>query len=153
MNGTGKPKSTLNFTATLIMFSSGLLPFIGCALAVSVLEKSNPLFEPVVEIFKTWSVIILAWMAGVRWGSAIFGGENSLSKMSVATLLPPAGLSALFISGPIGVLVLLLIYCVQSAWDSFSGTMSRAPHWYTNLRIMYILTVAACHIIVFVAIY
>ncbi|MBL4597432.1 MAG: DUF3429 domain-containing protein [Rhizobiaceae bacterium] len=136
-----------------LMVATVFLPFIGCAITLLVLGKDNPLFEPLVDMFKTWSAIILAFLGGIRWGSALYSVPESLSRMSAATLLPVAGWLALFISGPIGILVLLLVYCAQGAWDSFSGTMADAPKWYSKIRITFILVAAASHIIVFVAVY
>lgn len=141
------------FGPAMIMSVFSIIPFIGCAVALLLLGKENPVFGPVVEMFKTWSAIILAFMGGVRWGSTVFSVGESASKMSASTLLPVAGWLALFVSGPFGVLILLLIYCAQGAWDSFSGTMSNEPGWYSPVRIMFVLLIVACHMMVFVAIY
>lgn len=141
------------FAPAMIMSLFSILPFVGCALALLLLGKENPIFGPVVEMFKTWSAIILAFMGGVRWGSTVFSATVSSSKMSASTLLPVAGWLALFISGPFGILTLLLIYCIQGAWDSFSGGLSREPGWYGPIRITFILLIVACHMLVFVAVY
>ncbi|PCI05867.1 MAG: hypothetical protein COB78_04630 [Hyphomicrobiales bacterium] len=137
----------------IIMSVFSIVPFIGCALTLILLGKESPVFGPVVEMFKTWSAIMLAFMGGVRWGSTVFSAPDSPSKMSAATLLPVAGWLALFISGPFGILALLLIYCAQGAWDSFSPNLSHMPQWYARVRIMFVLLIVACHMVVFVAIY
>ncbi|MFK5977263.1 MAG: DUF3429 domain-containing protein [Rhizobiaceae bacterium] len=146
--------STQDKSVPAIMMSVfSIVPFIGCALALLLLGKDNPLFGPLVEMFKTWSAIILAFMGGVRWGASVFSAPDSPSKLSAATLLPVAGWLALFISGPFGILALLLIYCAQGAWDSFASSISHMPQWYGKVRIVFILVTVACHMIVFVAIY
>lgn len=142
-----------NSVPAIIMSVFSIVPFIGCALALILLGKENPVFGPVVEMFKTWSAIMLAFMGGVRWGSTVFSAPDSPSKMSAATLLPVAGWLALFISGPFGILALLVIYCAQGAWDSFSSSLSHMPQWYANARIMFILLIVACHMAVFIAVY
>ena len=140
-------------TPTTVMVLFLIVPFIGCALALVLLGKENPVFGPVVEMFKTWSAIMLAFMGGVRWGATVSSGPDSPNRMSAATLLPVAGWLALFISGPFGILVLLLIFCAQGAWDSFSSTLSQMPSWYANIRIWFVLLIVACHIVVFIAVY
>ncbi|MBL4891831.1 MAG: DUF3429 domain-containing protein [Rhizobiaceae bacterium] len=137
----------------IVMSVFSIVPFIGCALTLLLLGKENPVFGPVLEMFKTWSAIMLAFMGGVRWGASVFTAPDSPSKMSAATLLPVAGWLALFISGPFGILALLLIYCAQGAWDSFSASLSHMPQWYAKVRIIFVLLIVACHMIVFVAIY
>lgn len=140
-------------TPAIIMSLFSIVPFVGCALTLLLLGKENPVFGPVVEMFKTWSAIMLAFLGGVRWGSSVFSAPDSPSKMSAATLLPVAGWLALFISGPFGILALLVIFCAQGAWDSFSKTLTHMPLWYAKVRIMFVLLIVACHMVVFIAIY
>lgn len=139
--------------STMLMLVFAFVPFIGCAIVLLVVGKSSPVFEPVVEMFKTWSAIMLSFLGGIRWGATLISSRDSPAKMSAATLLPVAGWLALFIDGPFGILALLLIYCVQGAWDSFSGSMAHAPDWYSKVRILFVLVIAACHIVAFVSVY
>lgn len=153
MNDTTNPASQAKSNSTVIMSLFAALPFLGCSLALLFLGKDSPLFDSLVDMFKTWSAIILAFIGGIRWGSVLLSLQGAPGKMSAATLLPVAGWLALFISGPFGILFLLLIYCAQGAWDSFSSSMVAEPVWYARVRITFFFVIAACHIIAFVAVY
>ena len=50
---------------------AGFIPFLACTLIVVILGLENPLADPAIAIFRNYSVIILSFLGGIRWGHAL----------------------------------------------------------------------------------
>ena len=131
----------------------GAIPFATLALAMFFLGKEHGLFTVIFDAFKAWSAIILSFVAGARWGLAI--AQNPIDKNALLISVVPAIVAwlAQFLDDPQAVLVLLVAYCAQGAWDSFGANAKKLPQWFGTLRIRMTFLIAAIHILVFLALW
>lgn len=133
---------------------AGLLPFVACTVLLLVLGRHNALAGPVIEVFTSYSVVVLSFLGGIRWGYALLparDGETPVHAQLLAwSVLPPLiAWAAVFMSHPAALALLLIAYCAQGVWDSFSAHTGGLPRWTAPLRIMLTVAVAICHAIVF----
>ena len=133
---------------------AGLLPFAACTLLLLVLGRHNALSSPVIEVFTSYSLAVLSFLGGIRWGYALLPARDEEtpvhSRLLVWSALPPLiAWATVFMSRPAALAVLLIAYCAQGAWDSFSAHSGGLPRWIAPLRILLTMAVAICHAIVF----
>ena len=73
--------------------------------------------------------------------------------MSVSIILPVLGWLAILLPDAYSVMILLLLFCIQGAWDSFSVYADKLPQWFGKIRITLTFLVAAAHLIVILALF
>ena len=132
----------------------GLIPFVACALVLLVLGITNPVADPAVVIFRNYSVVILSFLGGIRWGHAILHSQDETSIIqlgSVPASIVPAlvAWATMFLPSAPALALLLLAYCLQGVWDSFSAHLDVLPKWFGTVRIVLTACVAVSHIVVF----
>lgn len=137
-----------------ILGIAGLLPFAACTLLLLVLGRHNALAGPAIEVFTSYSVVILSFLGGIRWGYALLPareGETPVhTQVLVWSVLPPLiAWTTVFMSRPTALAILLIAYCAQGVWDSFSAHTGGLPRWIAPLRILLTMAAAICHAIVF----
>lgn len=137
---------------------AGLVPFAACAIIIVASGAEGALTSPAAQVFLTYSIAILSFLGGIRWGHALYresqvpSAEHSAGGAVVlaASVLPPlVAWSTVFMTLPVALAVLLLAYCGQGAWDSFSAHGNGLPRWFAPLRMILTLVVALCHAAVF----
>lgn len=132
---------------------AGLLPFLACALVVVAFGADNALTSPAIEIFRYYSVVILSFLGGIRWGHAIRQdtGGSLVEVMPLFWSVVPslAGFATMFLEAEPAIGILLIAFCAQGAWDSFSANAGKLPAWFAPLRMVLTASVAAAHIAVF----
>ncbi|MCG6857520.1 MAG: DUF3429 domain-containing protein [Salaquimonas sp.] len=130
-----------------------LIPFVTFAVVLLIAGGHSVWSDVLVDGFKTWSVLSLSFVAGIRWGVFLRTGPAGTLTFVFATIPVVIGWAALFVTDITGIGVLLLVHCAAGAWDSFSARRGEAPDWYAGMRIVWTLVVAVTHIAVFAAIY
>lgn len=133
---------------------SGLIPFLACAMVGVVMGKANPITDPVIEIFRSYSVVILSFLGGIRWGHALLREQDDTSNPERWTLIwsvvpPLVAWATVFAGDRLAVGILLIAFCAQGVWDSFAANSGKLPRWFAPLRMVLTATVAAAHIVVF----
>ena len=123
--------------AALVLGLAGLIPFVAGAAAPWV---PVPLIPPAlgVELVTAYGAIILSFLGGIRWGTAIgpYGGQRQSLEFSASVLGSLAGLAALFIP-PVPALTLLIAgFLMQALWDVTSVESGRLPEWFGKLRMV-----------------
>ena len=58
---------------------AGFIPFALLALSILIIGNENNLFPTVLDLFKIWAAIILAFLGGIRWGIAIMPSLDELT--------------------------------------------------------------------------
>ena len=132
---------------------ASLAPFVLLAAAILIAGRSSGWFVFLVDAFKTWSAVTLAFLGGARFAFGLRQAGPGAARLSVAGLPALVGWLALFAPVRIGLAILLLVHCAQGAWDSISATRQEVPAWYGSMRIVATLVMAAAHIAVFVAVF
>jgi hypothetical protein len=129
----------------------GCIPFVSLALALVVLGANHPLSETFIQLFKLWSLIILTFLGGIRWGFAL-ANEPFATRDLVWSVIPCIlAWFALFLSDLHTVLVLLVLFCAHGAWDSFFVNAGKAPPWFGSIRVTITFIVAIAHMCVIAA--
>jgi len=129
-----------------------LVPLIFIAFILASIGKSNALFLPLLDGFKTASAIILSFLGGIRWGSEL---RNKAIKPLIlfATIIPVCiGWICLFLSGPLAIGLLLIAVCAMGAWDSFYWHEKADIKWYAGVRTVMTLIAAFMHSLVLLTI-
>jgi hypothetical protein len=121
---------------------------------VLVLGINNPLAEPAIVIFRNYSVVILSFLGGIRWGHALLRHHDERTEIDLRSILLSVvpsliAWASMFFSTSPALGILLLAFCAQGAWDSFSSYFGLLPKWFTPVRMTLTLFVVICHIAVF----
>lgn len=128
--------------AALWLGLAGLIPFVAGALALWV---PLPLLDPQngLKLSVSYGAIILSFLGGIRWGTAIgpYDAQRQARELATSVLGSLAGLAAVFLP-PIPALTLLVTgFLMQGLWDVTSVEAGRLPAWFGKLRM--ILTAGA----------
>ncbi|XP_046445029.1 transmembrane protein 69-like [Daphnia pulex] len=118
----------------------GLFPFT----AIPVYMLSSGVYIPEMAFTSmAYSAVILSFIGGVRWGSAVSNPEimNPNWKNFTTSIAPSiVGWMSLLVSNPIGTLLSISGFSLCLLQDM---TSSQFPSWYKSLRIL-LSTVAIC---------
>lgn len=97
----------------------GVVPFVALGTAAAA---DGPLLsgERAREMLSLYGAVIVAFMAGARWGAALTGGRPADGVLALSNVFPLAAWAALAVAGvgsrlALGVLALCLL--AQLAWD------------------------------------
>jgi hypothetical protein len=123
--------------AALFLGLAGLIPF--AAGALSLWAPLGPLVPALgLHLIIAYGAIILSFLGGIRWGTAIGPYDSSRQGLEFAAsvLGSLAGLAAVFIP-PIPALSLLIAgFLMQALWDVTSVEAGRLPGWFGKLRML-----------------
>ncbi len=129
----------------------GFIPFGALSVFMFFAGPETPLFGPFLDIFIIWSVLILSFLGGIRWGLAIAYPPFDRRSLFLSVVPSIIGWFAVLLPDTYTVLVLLVLFCAHGAWDSFFVNAGNAPPWFGSIRITLTLLVAGAHIIVAIA--
>ena len=130
---------------------AGFIPFGILAIMLLLLGKNGPLFGAIFDIFKVWSVIILSFLGGIRWGFSISNKPFDTQSLWLSVVGSIIGWFALLLPDMYAMLVLLVLFCAHGAWDSLYINSGKAPPWFASIRIALTFLVAGAHILVILA--
>lgn len=141
-------------TTGWLLGMAGLIPFISLPLVVLVLGNENAISAPLVNAFRAYSIIILSFLGGIRWGEAILRADQPETQATfdtrslIVSVVPSLiGWASIFFPAAPALGLLLIGFCAQGAWDSFSAQSARLPAWFGKLRIFLTIIVASCHVL------
>jgi hypothetical protein len=127
---------------------AGFLPFAILSLVLFATGGGNTLFPPLFDIFKIWSAIILSFLGGIRWGLAIAYAPGEPRNLVLSVIPPILAWIAVLLPDAYTVLVLMVLFCAQGAWDNFYAGSGHVQPWYGSLRMVLTLLVVAAHVLV-----
>ncbi|NNE24345.1 MAG: DUF3429 family protein [Rhizobiales bacterium] len=89
-----------------------------------------------VAIAIAYAAVVLAFLGGSRWGSAIAIPSRPLFYRERAMSIVPglAGLAALFLPPAIALTLLVSMFLWQALWDVTSAEDGRLPYWSGMVR-------------------
>jgi hypothetical protein len=87
-------------------------------------------------LLMVYAAIILSFLGGIRWGAALKLPRGPLqSTLFVLSVLPSlAGFAALVLPSGAGLILLIVAFMVQGAWDVQAAQNRRLPPWFATLR-------------------
>lgn len=131
---------------------AGFFPFGFLALLLLIVGSSNSLHPVLFDIFKIYSAIILSFLGGIRWGLAISYEPGERLNLAFSVIPSILAWFAVLLPNTYAVLILLVLFCAQGAWDNFYANSGKVQPWFGSLRVVLTLLVALAHILVFVSI-
>ena len=96
-----------------VLSLGGLIPFFACVLVLLALGITNPVADPAIAIFRNYSVVILSFLGGIRWGHAILhshdeGSNIQLAPLSISVVPALIAWATMFLSNAPALALLLL---------------------------------------------
>lgn len=142
------PKSAEIPVAPWWLGVTGLLPFAAAAL-IYLFARLPEQRQIGLQIFQSYSAIILSFLGGVRWGAALVLPSFRLLFSAVMPSLIAAG--CLLIPAAYAVPILAVTYFMVGYVDCLRGAHALWPQWFKRLRLMLSVAVVAMHVIVLLA--
>ncbi|MCE3002980.1 MAG: DUF3429 domain-containing protein [Xanthomonadaceae bacterium] len=131
--------------SALALGLGGVIPFAACAAALYVLDEAR-LQAEAAQAMAAYGAVILSFLGGVRWGSALSLPRAQLTPELVLAVIPSLlGWCALLLPGTTQPLLALgLGFAVFGVLDVREGGRGAWPAWYPRLRFVLTLLVLAC---------
>ena len=123
--------------AALLLGLAGLIPFLGGAAALwAMLPGLAP--ERGRQQIIAYGAIILSFLGGIRWGTAIgpYDTRRQGLEFAASVLGSLAGLAAIFIPAVPALTLLIAGFLMQALWDVTSVESGRLPAWFGKLRML-----------------
>ena len=123
--------------AALLLGLAGLIPFLGGAAALwTMLPGLAP--ERGLQLIIAYGAIILSFLGGIRWGTAIgpYDTRRQGLEFAASVLGSLAGLAAIFIPAVPALTLLIAGFLMQALWDVTSVESGRLPAWFGKLRML-----------------
>ena len=121
----------------LLLGLAGLIPFAAGAAALWVpLPGLAP--EAGLRLVIAYGAIILSFLGGIRWGTAIgpYDTRRQGLEFAASVLGSLAGLAAIFIPAVPALTLLIAGFLMQALWDVTSVESGRLPAWFGKLRML-----------------
>ena len=124
-------------TAALVLGLAGLIPFAAGAASLWV---RLPLLPPEtgLRLVVIYGAIILSFLGGIRWGTAIgpYDTGRQAPEFAASVMGSLAGLSAAFLPAIPALAMLIAGFLMQGLWDVMSVDSGRLPAWFGRLRMI-----------------
>lgn len=134
----------------LMLGVAGLAPFVAGVLGSVVLVVEWRQFA--VTAAMTYGAVILSFLGGVHWGSAMRGTATPNETALVWSVMPAlVGWAALFAGPGLGLPGLILGFAVAYYVDDRACRRGALPMWYLPLRLMLTVAVIVCLAITWLA--
>ena len=135
-----------------ILSLAGFLPFAILAAGLFFVERQSQEYFYFVDGLKSYGVVILSFLGGIRWGVALVTNNRAARGNMMLSVLPSlVGWVGLFLPVPYVFGVLAMGFAAQGAWDAISGEQGVFALWFAQLRIVLTFLVTASLIAAFFA--
>ena len=123
----------------------GLLPFILVPI-IAWISPQTAFDNNLIEVFYSWSTLILAFMIGTSWSLALKNNRNIFVVVALFALLFSGIIFFYFISSNVifFLAVLLIIYEMQYFSEK---NLIKDDDWYKNLRFHLTFSIRICHLL------
>ena len=123
----------------------GLLPFILVPI-IAWISQQTAFDNNLIEVFYSWSTLMLAFMIGTSWSLALKNNRNIFVVVALFALLFSGIIFFYFISSNVifFLAVLLIIYEMQYF---FEKNLIKDDDWYKNLRFHLTFSIRICHLL------
>lgn len=140
-----KPQS-LNWLWALAL--GGYIPFAFLAVSAAM-DLTLPFGVSAVAAFLVWSLVILTFLGGIRWGMALTQEPLDLSSIILSVVPCIIGWFALVLEPQWTVTVLAGLFLLHGIWD-VRALRSTTLGWFAPIRLTLTFLVFAAHFLVLV---
>ncbi|APH73464.1 DUF3429 domain-containing protein [Aquibium oceanicum] len=145
--GTGAISRTARLLALL-----GFIPFAALSLWLFGIAQDHPWRPVTILLLKSYSVVILSFLGGIRWGLGMKTEPRDGRRDLVASCAPAlAGWAGFFVPVPFAFALFAVAFAAQGAWDAFAVHHDVAPRWFGSTRILLTVLVVSAMILSFAA--
>mgnify|MGYP003645976494 FL=1 len=131
-----KPAHPRRHSAGVLVVGYGVLvPLVAMAMVVLLTYPASGV-ENVLKVQITYSVALLSFLGGVRWGISLMSGGTHLRfrPLALITLAMPYAWSILFMSPPVALAALMAGFLLVALVER-TGADSPVPDWYRALLV------------------
>lgn len=136
-----------------VLALAGAFPFIILTLFVLFTDLHSPLHPLFVDGLKTYAVIILSFLGGIRWGLAMKSPQPERVRWVfwASNIGPVLGWFTLILPIPLVFAVQAMLFAAHGAWDSLAGQKGLYGLWFVKLRSVLTGIVVFCLLVAFLA--
>jgi Protein of unknown function (DUF3429) len=129
---------------------AGFLPFALCLFWILGTQPSEPNWQLALTAMRAYSIAILSFLGGVRWGAALSGdgAARTFWHSVVPSLL---GWATVFMPPVLAFAILAMTFAGQGAWDVLSAQSGSLPVWYGRIRMKLTFLVVGALLIAMIA--
>lgn len=131
----------------------GLLPFVIMAGLLLYAGRDFIAFNQLVLGLAGYSAVILAFLGGVRWGTAILTRAHPRRTVILSVLPAIVGWLLLFVPSPWVFAAFALAFLLTGVWDFVASRGRTLPTWFGTLRVALTVVVVLCHVAAFFSTY
>jgi len=121
--------------SAVLLGAAGLLPFVAGAVLI---WRPLPWLasEQVLLASLVYGAVILSFLGGIRWGTAIgpYGPPRPGRDFALSVVPSLAGWAAPFLPPVIGLALLIAGFLLQALWDVIAAENGTLPPWFGSLR-------------------
>ena len=127
----------------------GFIPFGGLAIVATTNTILFPGVSAVIA-FLIWSLVILSFLGGIRWGLALNKEPLDLWAICISVIPCIIGWFSLLLPVFWTVVVLAVLYLLHGYWDVRS-LQGEPQSWFASVRTTLTVLVSAAHVLVLVS--
>jgi Protein of unknown function (DUF3429) len=112
---------------------AGVAPFAFLAALLLWTSPGEPAWDGAVTALRGYAIIILSFVAGIRWGVAF--QSDKAPRLFVLSVIPALlAWCTVFLAPVVALAILAMAYAAQGAWDVIAAQNGEVPGWYGELR-------------------
>ena len=114
-----------------------VVPLVAAVMGLAYSGRGGAFSPVLIDAAKTWSVIGLTFLAGIRFGIVLNAAQWSTAPRQfwLAGIPPVLGWATLFMPEPASFALLAVAFSAMGAWDAFTGHNGQVISWYADIRI------------------
>ena len=125
---------------SLILGLFGLIPFILIIATIFIVPPDNEIYELLIFIYISYSVVISSFLGGIQWGLITASAERIYSvflPLLISTIPSLIVWGALLTLENLNLSLILIIisFIISSLHDYFLYKQKLTPYWFLSLRI------------------
>lgn len=130
---------------------AGFIPFAVLSLWLAGIAADHPWRAETNLLLKTYAALILSFLGGIRWGTAMLSRSVAAGRDMVASIVPSlVGWAALFVPAPHTYALLAVAFAAMGAWDNFAVHDKIAPAWFGRMRALLTVLVVSAMVVAFI---
>ena len=146
----GVPRSVLEGPAFRLALA-GYIPFVALGVWLLAIANDHVWRVDTILLLKAYAAVILSFLGGIRWGTAMLSRSVTARRDMVASMVPPlVGWAALFVPAPHAFALLTVAFAAMGAWDNFAVHDNIAPAWFGRMRALLTVLVVSAMVVAFI---
>jgi hypothetical protein len=129
---------------------AGVAPFALMAILLVWGDPGEPGWDGTVIALRGYAIIILSFVAGIRWGAA-FQSDKGPRHFALSVIPALVGWGTVFLAPVVALAILAMVFAAHGAWDVIAAQNNEVPGWYGELRMRITVLVVGFLLIAIIA--